>query len=56
MDRTGKVLINKPSLVFQQPYQISANPGQYLDESEAALQRLSVDVAKTVVSNILEQF
>ena len=56
VDRTGKILINKPSLQFQQPYQVSANAGQYLDESEAALQRLSTDVAKTVVSNILEQF
>ena len=44
------------STTHQQPYQVSANAGQYLDESEAALQRLSTDVAKTVVSNILEQF
>jgi hypothetical protein len=56
VDRTGKVLIEKPSLMFQQPYEISAQPSQYFDESEAALQRLAGDVAKTVVSNILEQF
>ena len=56
MDHTGKVLIGKPSLEFHQPYEISVNPGQYFDESEAAMQRLSADVAKTVVSSILEQF
>jgi outer membrane lipopolysaccharide assembly protein LptE/RlpB len=56
VDHTGKVLINKPSLEFHQPYEISVNPTQYFDESEAAMKRLSDDVAKTVVSAILEQF
>ncbi len=55
-DRHGKVLIDKPSLEFHQPYEISVNPTQYFDESEASLQRLSTDVAKTIVSAILEQF
>jgi len=56
VDRAGKTLVEKPSLVFQQPYEISIDPRQYFDESEASLQRLSTDVAKTVVSSILEQF
>lgn len=56
IDRNGKVLIDKPSLEFHQSYEISINPTQYFDESEASMQRLSVDVAKTVVSSILEQF
>jgi len=56
MDNKGKVLIDKPSMEFHQPYEISVNPAQYFDESEAAMQRLSVDVAKSVVSSILEQF
>jgi outer membrane lipopolysaccharide assembly protein LptE/RlpB len=55
-DKTGKVLINIPNLEFHQPYEISVNPTQYFDESEAAMQRLSTDVAKSVVSSILEQF
>jgi outer membrane lipopolysaccharide assembly protein LptE/RlpB len=55
-DKTGKVLINIPNMEFHQPYEISVNPTQYFDESEAAMQRLSVDVAKSVVSSILEQF
>jgi outer membrane lipopolysaccharide assembly protein LptE/RlpB len=55
-DRGGKILIDKPSLEFHQPYEISVNPAQYFDESEAAMQRLSGDVAKSIVSSILEQF
>jgi hypothetical protein len=56
MDHAGKVLIDKPSMEFHQPYEISVNPAQYFDESDAAMQRLSVDVAKSIVSSILEQF
>lgn len=56
VDRAGKALIDKPGLVYQQPYEISTDPRQYFDESEAAFQRLSTDVAKSVVSAILEQF
>ena len=56
MDHAGKVLIEKPSMEFHQPYEISVNPAQYFDESEAAMQRLSVDVGKSIVSSILEQF
>jgi hypothetical protein len=56
VDRTGKVLFNKPNLEFRERYQISVDPKQYFDESEAANQRLSEDVAKTVVSAVLEQF
>lgn len=56
LDHSGKVLINKPSLEFHQPYEVSVNAKQYFDESEASEQRLSVDVAKTVVSSILESF
>ncbi len=56
VDHSGKILINKPSLEFHQEYAISTDPGRYFDESEASLQRLSADVARTVVSNVLEQF
>jgi len=55
-DKTGKVLIDIPNMEFHQPYEISVNPTQYFDESEAAMQRLSTDVAKSVVSSVLEQF
>ncbi len=56
VDRAGKVLISKPNMEFRERYEIAINPGQYFDESEAAMRRLSTDVAKDVVSAILEQF
>ena len=55
-DRAGTVLFNRPNLEFRERYEISIDPKQYFDESEAAMQRLSSEVAKTVVSAILEQF
>jgi len=56
VDHSGKTLLDKPGLVYQQPYEISTDPRQYFDESDAAFQRLSTDVAKSVVSAMLEQF
>lgn len=55
-DKAGKTLFNRPNLEFRERYELSINPGQYFDESEVALDRLSRDVARTVVSAILENF
>jgi hypothetical protein len=55
-DRAGRVLIGKPNMEYHQPYEVSENATQYFDESEIAYKRLSDDVAKSVVSSILEQF
>ncbi len=56
LDRTGKVLISKPNVDFHERYEIAVNAGQYFDESAAGMQRLSADVARDLVSAILEQF
>jgi hypothetical protein len=50
------VLFNRPHLEFRQRYEISVNQVQYFEESEPALERLSRDVARTVVSTVLEAF
>jgi hypothetical protein len=50
------VLFNRPNLEFRERYEISIDPKQYFDESQPAMQRLSRDVARTVVSAILENF
>lgn len=55
-DKSGKVLFQRPNIEFRERYEISVNPQQYFDESQAGLQRLSRDVARTVVSAILEDF
>ena len=54
--RDGKVLYTRPNFSFQDRFEISVIPGQYIDESQATLQRLSRDVARSIVTSILENF
>ncbi len=56
LGRDGKVLFSRPNMEFRDRYEISVDPGQYLDESQATLTRLSKDVARTAVSAILSDF
>jgi hypothetical protein len=53
---SGKVLFSRPSLEFRAVYEIATDPQQYFDESGTAIQRLSRDVARSVVTAILENF
>lgn len=53
---TGKVLFTRPTFDWKQQYEISADPRAFYDESDVALERLSRDVARTLVSAILEDF
>lgn len=54
--QTGKVLYTRPNMEIRQRYEISVQPGAYFEESDMALERLSQDVARTVVSSVLEMF
>jgi outer membrane lipopolysaccharide assembly protein LptE/RlpB len=56
VDNKGKVLFERPNIQFNERYEISVDPKQYFDESGPALQRLGRDVAKEIVSAILENF
>lgn len=53
---TGAVLYNQPALEFRERYEISTDPLAYFDESGPALERLSREVARGLVSSILENF
>ena len=53
---TGKGLYNRPSLDFRERYEVSVDQQQYFEESEQALERLSRDAARTLVSAILTAF
>lgn len=54
---TGKVLYSRPSFEMHQRYEISVTSSKaYFEESDAALDRLSRDVARDLVSSILENF
>ena len=55
-DRAGKVLFTRPAMEFRQRYEIAVDQTQYLEESDIALDRLSKDVARTLVSSVLEAF
>ncbi len=53
---TGKILFNRPNMQVRERYEISIDPKVYFDENETAMERLSRDAARTVVSSILELF
>jgi hypothetical protein len=53
---TGAVLFSRQGAEFRERYEISVDPVAYFDESGTAMQRLSRDVARSVVAAILEGF
>ncbi len=53
---TGRVIFSRPNLVFRQAYEAAVDPHQYFDESGPALDRLSRELARDVVSSIVEGF
>jgi outer membrane lipopolysaccharide assembly protein LptE/RlpB len=55
-DRKGKTLYQNPSYVFRQQYEVSQDLASFFEEDSPAFRRLSQDFARTLVSNILEDF
>jgi len=53
---TGAVLYSRSGIEFKERYEISVDPAAYFEESDPALERLSRDVARSVVSAVLEKF
>lgn len=53
---TGKVLFTRPSMEIRERYEVSVDPKQYFDESDAALDRVSQAAARQLVSAILNNF
>ena len=53
---TGKVLFTRPSMEVRERYEVSVDPNQYFEESDAALDRVSHTVAQNLVSAILANF
>ena len=56
LDRHGKVLFENPNYSFHDQYQISSDIASFFEEESPAVDRLSQDFARTLVSNILEAF
>lgn len=53
---TGTVLFSRQRMEFRARYEISVDPDTYFEETDSALGRLSRDVARTLVSAVLERF
>ena len=55
-DKQGKVLYENPSYLFREQYQVSQELPSFFEEDSPAMDRLSREFARTLVSNILEGF
>ena len=53
---TGKIIFSRPNYEMHQRYEVSIPAPTYFDESDAGLARLSHDVARDLVTSILENF
>jgi hypothetical protein len=53
---SGKVLYSRPHMEVRQTYEIAVDPNAYFDESDMGIERLSREVARSVVSAVLEAF
>jgi hypothetical protein len=53
---TGRVLFARNNMAFRQNYSIAVDPHQFFDESGPAFDRISHDLARDVVSAMVEAF
>ena len=56
VDRQGKVLYENQNYTFREQYQVSREISSFFEEETPALDRLSRDFARTLVSNVLEAY
>ncbi len=56
VDRKGVVLFDNPNYTFREQYQVSRELSSFFEEDAPAVDRLSRDLARTLVSNILEAY
>ena len=55
-DHNGRVLFENQNYTFRQQYQVSREVTSFFEEETPALQRMSQDFARTLVSDILEAY
>jgi hypothetical protein len=53
---TGKTLYSRANYAFKQNYDVAVDPHQFFDESGPAFDRMTRDIARDVVSAIVENF
>ena len=55
-DSRGKILYQNPSYYFRDNYEVAQDLNSFFQEDTAALQRISREFARSLVSNILEGY
>jgi len=55
-DHQGRVFFENQNYTFRQQYQVSSEQNSFFEEEAPALQRISQDFARSLVSDILEAF
>jgi outer membrane lipopolysaccharide assembly protein LptE/RlpB len=55
-DRKGTVLFENPNYLFREQYQVSREISSFFEEESPAVERLSRDFARSLVSTILELY
>ena len=55
-DRQGTVIYQNPAYLFREQYEVSQDLASFFEEDSPAFRRLSQDFARTLVSNILEDY
>jgi hypothetical protein len=56
VDKSGRVLWENPNYHFREQYQVTREVSSFFEEESPALERLSREFARTLVSSILEAF
>lgn len=56
VDKKGRVLFSNPNYTFHEEYEISRALSSFFNEESPALDRMSNDMARSLVSNIMEGF
>ncbi len=56
VDRKGTVLFDNPNYTFREQYQVSRELSSFFEEDAPAMDRLSRELARTLVANILEAY
>ena len=54
--RDGKILYENSNYTYREQYQVSRELSSFFEEQGPAMQRLSTDFARTLVSNLLELY
>lgn len=55
-DHQGRVFFENQNYTFRQQYQVSREVTSFFEEETPALQRMSLDFARTLVSDVLEAY